>query len=70
MNYSLLRQLRQTKGLSQEEVARKIDITLRHFQNIESGKSIPNVFLGLRIARLFVIDPYQLWDCDNETIGK
>ncbi len=70
INYNLLRQLRQTKGISQEEVARSTDITLRHYQNIESGKSIPNVFIGLRIAKIFVIDPYQLWDCENETIGK
>lgn len=69
-NFNLLKQLRQTKDFSQEDVARRVDISLRQYQNIESGKSAPNIYLGLRIARLFVIDPYQLWNCDNEIIGK
>lgn len=69
-NYNLLKQLRQTKEMSQEDVARRVDISLRQYQNIEAGNSTPNVYLGLRIARVFLIDAYQLWDCDNERIGK
>ena len=69
-NYNLLKQLRQTKEYSQEDVARRVNISLRQYQNIESGKSAPSIYLGLRIARVFLIDPYNLWNCDKDEIGS
>ncbi|MGB9856348.1 MAG: helix-turn-helix transcriptional regulator [Caldisericum exile] len=37
---------------TQEELARILNITLRHYQNIESYKSIPNVLTAIKLSKL------------------
>jgi len=50
------------RGLTQEEVARKLYISLYYYQKIEKGKSIPNVVLGLQLALLLNANPFELFD--------
>lgn len=49
---------RELKGLTQEKVARQVNVTLRNYQNIEHYKVRPNVITALTIARLLDFDPY------------
>lgn len=55
-----LKDYRTAKNLSQEEVARTVEITLRQYQNIEKGTSIPNAKVALRICRLLECDIYTV----------
>ena len=59
---SKIKEIRTKKGYTQEDIARKLDVTLRHYQNIETGKTIPNVITGLKMAKLLNINPYELWN--------
>ena len=45
-----------TKGYTQESIARKLDITTRHYQRIENYESIPNVYLAIKISDLLNVD--------------
>jgi putative transcriptional regulator len=58
---NLLKEYRTLKQLSQEEVARQVDISLSHYQRIEKGKNLPTIIIGLKIAKLFEVDPYKLF---------
>ncbi|WP_106769308.1 helix-turn-helix transcriptional regulator [Paenibacillus faecalis] len=55
-----LRDAREAAGYTQESLVLKINAytkcTLRHYQNIEYGLTIPNIVLGLLIAKLCGID--------------
>lgn len=55
-----LEEARKNKGLTQEQVTKKVDVTLRHYVNIEKGVSIPAVDVALQICKLFEIDPYEV----------
>lgn len=50
------------RGLTQEEVARQLYISLYYYQKIEKGKSLPNVVLGLQLALLLDANPFELFD--------
>ena len=49
---SRLREARQAKGLSQEALARKANVSRETIRNIENGLSVPNVLLALLIGSL------------------
>lgn len=57
-----MKRFRGMKKYTQEQTARLLDITLNHYQKIESGSTIPNVILGLKIARILDVDPFELFD--------
>lgn len=44
---------RMNKNLTQEETARQANISLSYYQKIESGKSVPNVYLAITLSKLF-----------------
>jgi transcriptional regulator with XRE-family HTH domain len=48
-----LKQLREGKGLSQKELAKKIDVALRHYQGIEYGETNPGIDIVLALANYF-----------------
>lgn len=52
-------------SLTQEEVARALDIVLNHYQKIEKGKTTPNVKIGLKLAKILKADPYDLFPIDD-----
>lgn len=61
-----IKEYRNRSNLTQEDVARALDVTLSHYQKIEKGKSIPNVKTGLKMARLYNVDPYELFEVDKD----
>lgn len=48
-----LRDLRTERDLTQADVARMLDVTLKHYQYIEYGKRNPSPQLARKIAVLF-----------------
>ncbi len=48
---------RKRKQYSQEKVARLINVSLKHYQNIEHGITNPSVTIALHIAEVLDIDP-------------
>lgn len=56
---------------TQEELARRVDVTRKTINTIENRKFIPSAYLALKIARAFgasVEDIFQIYDepSDNE----
>ncbi len=51
-----IRQLRIERGLSQEELSEKIDISPRHMCTIENGNSFPSIETFIKIAQILEID--------------
>lgn len=47
-----LKKVREFKKITQEELAKEIDISLTHYRNIERKRSVPNVVIAIKIARL------------------
>lgn len=49
------------KKLTQEEVARQLNISLRQFQNIESGKNATNIYTAIKLSKLLGTNVYSLF---------
>ncbi len=45
-----IKNLRQQTGLSQDKLAAKADISVRHYQRIEAGENLPTVYTIFKIA--------------------
>lgn len=56
----LLREARSRKGLSQEEAAKRIHVSLRHYGNWERGKNTPGGGYLRSISMTLDIDPDEL----------
>lgn len=48
-----VRQLRTKEGITQEELARKVDVTRQTIIAVEKGNYVPSVLLALKIAQYF-----------------
>lgn len=55
-----LSEARNHKGLTQEQVSRAINISLKHYQNIEYGLTSPTVNIALHICEILDIDPREI----------
>ncbi|WP_414851588.1 helix-turn-helix transcriptional regulator [Brevibacillus sp. IT-7CA2] len=52
-----LKDARIDKKLSQEKISRTINVSLKHYQNIEYGITVPSVTIALHICEVLNIDP-------------
>lgn len=52
-----LSEARKEKGLTQEQLCRAVNISLKHYQNIEHGITIPAVNIALHICEILDVDP-------------
>lgn len=57
---ALLRQHRNSSGLTQDDVAARIDVDRRHYGRIESGQSKVSIVRLIEICWVLDIDPGQL----------
>jgi putative transcriptional regulator len=48
-----LKEFREKKGLSQEILAQKIEVTRQTIISIEKGKYVPSLELSLKLSKLF-----------------
>lgn len=55
-----IEQLRREKGLTQEDMARLLNISLRGYVKIEKGLSEPRILTALRIAEILGVDPREI----------
>ena len=58
----MIKKQRISIGFTQEIVAQKLGISLRHYQNIENFKTKPNIIIGLKLALILKCDPYLLFN--------
>ncbi len=64
-----IRELRQKKQMSQQELAEKIGIDQRNLSNIECGNTFPSKSL-LHLARALNIDLQELFDFEHYKTDK
>jgi transcriptional regulator with XRE-family HTH domain len=62
----LLREARGTKGLTQEQVARQIGVTLRTIARVEIGEGGLSVPTLLRLARLYERPMESFFVCEGD----
>ncbi|MEK5440097.1 MULTISPECIES: helix-turn-helix domain-containing protein [Paenibacillus] len=55
-----LKEVREKKKLSQEGVSRAVNISLKHYQNIEHGLTTPTVNIALHICEVLNVDPRKI----------
>ncbi len=67
-----LRELREEKGLTQEELARVLSVTRQTIIAIERGKYDPSLRLAFKIARFFnkLIEEIFIYEDINGREGK
>lgn len=46
-----IKEIREMQNLTQEEIAREINISLSSMRNIEKNRSIPNVYVAIELAK-------------------
>lgn len=56
-----IKEIRNKKGLTQEEVAKKLGFSIARFSEIERNKKIPSVLLSLKIAQALECDINELY---------
>ena len=57
-----LRQLREQRGLTQEQLSNMLDIEWQHISRLENGKNLPSCNILISIAQVFDIDIRKLTD--------
>lgn len=66
-----MRKLRKKHKLTQAEVAQKLGITVQHYQQIESGKTPPNLRIVSKMCEVFGVHPsYFFSEADLSVIDK
>lgn len=64
-----LKELRQERGLNQQELASQIKTTQRNISNWENGNSEPDIEMILKMAKFFEVSVDYLLDY-NEDLNK
>lgn len=57
-----LKELREKRGFTQEELSNMLDIEWQHISRLENGKNLPSCSILLSIAEIFDIDVRTLTD--------
>jgi len=61
-----LKQLREEKGYTQEQLANQFNLSLRSYQNYERDDREPKIRLANRIAKFFGTSVNAIWpDCNQ-----
>jgi len=56
-----LKKIREEKELTQEKMARKLNIDLRRYQNLEYGKNKKSILLAEKVASLLNVKIEDIW---------
>ncbi|PBP30850.1 helix-turn-helix domain-containing protein [Pseudomonas syringae] len=57
---ALLRQARNSAGLTQDDVAASLNVARRHYGRIESGQSKISVVRLIEVCQVFGVDPGEI----------
>lgn len=55
-----LKQARNLRGLTQEQLVAIVNISVRNYQRMEAGEVIPPVNTALRICKALEINPFRI----------
>lgn len=65
-----IRSLRETRGLTQEQLAEKIDMHPVYLSNIERGKENPTLNVLIRMSMVLDVEMSELFDFKHEASSK
>ncbi len=65
-----LKVYRAMEDWTQEELARRVDVTRKTINTIENGKYVPSTYLALKIAAAFGATVEDLFQLDDEEIPE
>jgi len=68
--HPVLRRFRQEAGLTQEQVAERMDVSVGFFGMMEVGRRWPNIDMLFRIARALDVRPGELINALEEEARK
>jgi len=68
--HSVLRQFRQKAGLTQEQMAERMGVSVGFFGMMEVGRRWPNIDMLFRIAKALAVRPGELMDALEEESRK
>jgi len=60
---SRIKELRKKKGLSQEQLSEKADITPNYLSRIERGTENPTLDMLIRLAAALDVEMWEIFDC-------
>jgi len=55
---------------TQEELARRVNVTRKTINTVENGKYVPSAYLALKIARAFGVPVEELFQIDDDTVSE
>ena len=61
-----LREYRAKTSLTQEALARMVDIGVRHYQRLEAGENAPNTYTAQRLAQALNTTTEELFPSTNK----
>lgn len=61
-----LKKILENRGIKNKYIAEKVGISGSHFSNIVNGKTVPNLELALKIAKIMKVPVEKLFALDNE----
>ncbi len=65
-----LKVYRAMEDWTQEELARRVQVTRKTINTIENGKYVPSTYLALKIAQAFGVTVEDLFQLDEEEIAN
>ncbi len=63
-----LEQLRAARGLTQQELADRVEVSRQTIISLESGRYNPSILLAFRLARLFGVPIEEIFLYDNSEV--
>ena len=60
---------RAMRDWTQEELARRVDVTRKTINTIENRKFVPSAYLALKIARAFGVSVEELFQIDDDEVS-
>ncbi|RDW22374.1 transcriptional regulator [Oceanobacillus arenosus] len=67
-----LEEIRKRHSITQEELAKKLDVTRQTIGSLENGRYNPSILLAFKIAKLFKINIEEIFiyeeDSENEKL--
>ncbi|MBQ8459502.1 helix-turn-helix transcriptional regulator [bacterium] len=60
-----LKELREKRGMTQEELSNLLDIEWQHISRLENGKNLPSCSILIGIANIFDIDIRKLTEYEH-----
>lgn len=64
-----LSEARNNKNRTQEDFSHTINVSLRYYQRLETGKSVPSVKIALRICKILEVSPFDIDEWQDEPIN-